>query len=261
MSGSDPGGSAAREDSTSEPLALVQLVWRRGGRWALLGVTLLFTSLAVLAVVHRSGEAWGDVPTWVAAVTSLLALLAAAFAGLVAYAVLDVELGRDRVAAAERAERREAEQRAQAGKVAAWYATWDGEAPFGPLAPPPSLQANQVYGAVIRNGSELPVYEIRKPGIGKATLAIHVAHKLRDEFPDGQMYANLRGGEVKAADPASVLAGFLRELDVDGRDIPEDLDERARMYRTLLAGQRVLLVLDNAVDENQVRPYVDPRHR
>lgn len=95
-----------------------------------------------------------------------------------------------------------------------------------------------------------------KPGIGKTTLAIHVAHKLRDEFPDGQMYANLRGGEVKAADPASVLAGFLRELDVDGRDIPEDLDERARMYRTLLAGQRVLLVLDNAVDENQVRPLL-----
>jgi hypothetical protein len=53
-----------------------------------------------------------------------------------------------------------------------------------------------------------------------------------------------------------VLAGFLRELGVDGSDIPEALDERSRMYRTLLAGCRVLVVLDNAVDESQVRPLL-----
>jgi hypothetical protein len=95
-----------------------------------------------------------------------------------------------------------------------------------------------------------------KPGVGKTTLAIHVAYKIRDKFPDGQIYANLRGGATRTADPAAVLASFLRELDVDGNDIPESLDERARMYRTLLAGRRVLVVLDNAVDESQVRPLL-----
>ena len=58
------------------------------------------------------------------------------------------------------------------------------------------------------------------------------------------------------ADPADVLAGFLRELGVDGGDIPEGIDERARMYRAQLAGQRVLVVLDDAADESQVRPLL-----
>ncbi len=106
-------------------------------------------------------------------------------------------------------------------------------------------------------GTAIPVAVISgKPGAGKTTLAIHVAHKIRDEFPDGQMYANLRGGEKRTADAAGVLAGFLRDLDVDGNDIPEGLDDRSRMYRTLLAGRRVLVVLDNAVDESQVRPLL-----
>lgn len=93
-----------------------------------------------------------------------------------------------------------------------------------------------------------------KPGVGKTTLAIHVAHKVRQTFPDGQLYSNLRGGEPIPADPFAVLAGFLRELDVD--DIPESLDERARIYRMLLAERRILVVLDNASDETQVRPLL-----
>lgn len=118
-------------------------------------------------------------------------------------------------------------------------------------------QVRELAGFLSAPRTTIPVTVISgKPGVGKTTLAIHVAHKVRDEFPDGQMYANLRGGDATAADPAGVLAGFLRELEVDGNDIPEGLDERSRMYRTLLAGRRVLVVLDNAVDESHVRPLL-----
>ena len=93
-------------------------------------------------------------------------------------------------------------------------------------------------------------------GTGKSTLAIHVAHRIGGGFPDGQLYANLRRAEVGPLDPADVLAGFLRELGVDGADIPEGIAERSRMYRAQLAGLRVLVVLDDASDEAQVRPLL-----
>ncbi|HEY6790755.1 MAG TPA: NB-ARC domain-containing protein, partial [Trebonia sp.] len=93
-------------------------------------------------------------------------------------------------------------------------------------------------------------------GSGKSALAIHVAHGIGRDFPGGQLYATVRGADAGAQDPADVLAGFLRELGVDGDDIPEGTDERARMYRAQLAGQRVLVVLDDAADEAQVRPLL-----
>ncbi|MCS7476188.1 BTAD domain-containing putative transcriptional regulator [Umezawaea endophytica] len=92
-----------------------------------------------------------------------------------------------------------------------------------------------------------------KPGAGKSTLAMHVAHAVRDQFPDGQLYATLRGVQAVRADPAEVLAGFLRALGVADPALPADLDERAQLYRTLLADQRVLVVLDDAADERQIR--------
>lgn len=110
---------------------------------------------------------------------------------------------------------------------------------------------------LLRSSTAVPIAAISgKPGIGKTTLAIHVAHTVRDQFPDGQIYCNLHGAEAQDADPAEVLAGFLRDLDVDCQDIPTGLDERARMYRTRLAGQRILVVLDNAANESQVRPLL-----
>jgi DNA-binding SARP family transcriptional activator len=93
-------------------------------------------------------------------------------------------------------------------------------------------------------------------GLGKTTLAVHVAHRLRTRFPDGQLYANLRGASDQPATPADVLARFLRELAVDGAQVPASEDERAALYRTRLAGRRILVVLDDARDAAQVRPLV-----
>jgi DNA-binding SARP family transcriptional activator/transcriptional regulator with XRE-family HTH domain len=97
---------------------------------------------------------------------------------------------------------------------------------------------------------------VGKAGVGKTTLAIHAAHQLRSLFPDGQLYVNLRGVEAQALDPAEVLGGFLRALGVDGRLLPIDVDDRARLYRSLLADRRALVLLDNAADAAQVRPLL-----
>src|ERR1019366_607487 len=67
--------------------------------------------------------------------------------------------------------------------------------------------------------------------------AVHVAHRLRRRFPDGQLYVNLRGASDQPAAPSDVLARFLRELGVDGTQIPESEDERAALYRTRPAGR------------------------
>ncbi len=93
-------------------------------------------------------------------------------------------------------------------------------------------------------------------GVGKTTLAVHVAHRLRSRFPDGRLYVGLRGTDAAPADPADVLGRLLRRLGVDGAAIPEDPDERAELYRARLDGRRVLIVLDNAADEPQVRPLL-----
>lgn len=93
-------------------------------------------------------------------------------------------------------------------------------------------------------------------GVGKTTLAVHAAHQLSDQFPDGQLYVNLRGVGAQPLDPAGVLARFLRALGVDGSAIPDDVEERAAMYRSRLAGRRVLVLLDNASGEAQLRPLL-----
>jgi transcriptional regulator with XRE-family HTH domain/tetratricopeptide (TPR) repeat protein len=95
-----------------------------------------------------------------------------------------------------------------------------------------------------------------KAGVGKTALAVHVGHQLRSCFPDGQLYVNLRGVERQPLEATAVLARFLRALGVDGAAIPEDPEEREAMYRARLAGRRVLVVLDNAASEEQVRPLL-----
>jgi DNA-binding SARP family transcriptional activator/tetratricopeptide (TPR) repeat protein len=94
-------------------------------------------------------------------------------------------------------------------------------------------------------------------GVGKTALAVHWAHRHAGHFPDGQLYADLRGfGAGRVLPAADALAGFLRALGGPDRDIPESIAERAKRYRTLLAGRRMLIVLDNARDEAQVRPLL-----
>jgi DNA-binding SARP family transcriptional activator len=93
-------------------------------------------------------------------------------------------------------------------------------------------------------------------GLGKTSLAVHAAHRLRRKFPDGQLYVDLLGATSTPLSPGDVLARFLRDLGVDGRQIPVDEDERAGRYRTALAKRRMLVVLDNARDAAQVRPLL-----
>ncbi len=94
-------------------------------------------------------------------------------------------------------------------------------------------------------------------GVGKTALAVHWAYRVAQRFPGGQLYVNLRGYDPGAPVPAEeALAGFLRALGVPDRDIPADPDERASRYRSLLAGRRILVVLDNAWSADQVRPLL-----
>ena len=90
-------------------------------------------------------------------------------------------------------------------------------------------------------------------GLGKTTLAVHAAHQVRAQFPDGQLYVDLLGASAQPAQPGEVLARFLRDLGVDGDKVPAHDDERAALYRTRLTGRRVLILLDNARDAAQVR--------
>jgi DNA-binding SARP family transcriptional activator len=98
---------------------------------------------------------------------------------------------------------------------------------------------------------------VGKPGTGKSALATHVAHRLREkDFPDGQLYCDLRGTSGNPATANEVLRRFLRALSIPRPAIPESPDERAEMYRTLLASRRVLVVLDDAASEQQVLPLL-----
>jgi tetratricopeptide (TPR) repeat protein/transcriptional regulator with XRE-family HTH domain len=94
------------------------------------------------------------------------------------------------------------------------------------------------------------------PGVGKSALAVHFAHQVRERFPDGQLFANLRGQQGEGLDPVVVLQQFLRALGMTTEEIPSTLDAAARAYRSRLAGSRTLVVLDNALNETQTRPLL-----
>ncbi len=94
-------------------------------------------------------------------------------------------------------------------------------------------------------------------GVGKTALAVHWAHRVRDRFPDGQLYANLRGHALgRTVPPIEVLAQFLAALEVPAERVPVDVDTAAAMYRTLTTDRKMLVLLDNAADPDQVRPLL-----
>jgi DNA-binding SARP family transcriptional activator len=150
-----------------------------------------------------------------------------------------------------------------------------GEAPAGPwVEPPAQLPADigdftgretpvaHLCKLLVRDGAAsspgaVPIVVVNgAAGLGKTTLAVHAAHQVRTEFPDGQLYVDLHGASPQSADPGEVLARFLRELGVEGDKVPVSDDERSALYRTRLTGRRVLILLDNAKDAAQVRPLL-----
>jgi tetratricopeptide (TPR) repeat protein len=93
-------------------------------------------------------------------------------------------------------------------------------------------------------------------GVGKSALAVHVAQRVAENFPDGQLYANLLGGTANPVPPGQLLFSFLRALGVSPNAIADDLDGRADLFRSHLSNRRVLIVLDDAATESQVAPLL-----
>jgi DNA-binding SARP family transcriptional activator/Tfp pilus assembly protein PilF len=95
-------------------------------------------------------------------------------------------------------------------------------------------------------------------GVGKTALALRFAHQAAARFPDGQLYASLRGFDPSGTptDPGEAIRAFLDALHVPAERIPAGLEARAGLYRSLVADRQMLIVLDNARDEQQVRPLI-----
>jgi DNA-binding SARP family transcriptional activator len=109
----------------------------------------------------------------------------------------------------------------------------------------------------LKASGSAPMWAVTGPGgIGKTALVVHAAHLLREAFPDGQLFVDLRGVDSKPALPTEVLARFLRSLGVPNTTIPEDASERAALYRSALSSRRMLIVLDNAQNGSQLLPIL-----
>ena len=142
--------------------------------------------------------------------------------------------------------------------------------PRGPAQLPPDVfgfvgrdaELAQLAGITAAAGAEPTAVVISAlsgtAGTGKTALAVHWGHRVRGDFPDGQLYVNLRGFDPGGAvlSPSDAVRGFLGALEVPPENIPADLDAQVALYRSLLAGKRMVLVLDNARDSAQVRPLL-----
>jgi tetratricopeptide (TPR) repeat protein len=150
----------------------------------------------------------------------------------------------------------------------------DSRAPL-PELPPPGLLPTAVAGFTGRGEATrtldglLPAEGRPEPaarialicgtaGVGKTALAVHWGHRVRDRFPDGQLYVNLRGFDPadEPLEPATALRLFFDAFGVPAARVPPGIEAQAGLLRSLLAGKRVLVVLDNAHDADQVRPLL-----
>ncbi|MBP2702609.1 tetratricopeptide repeat protein [Microbispora sp. RL4-1S] len=199
-------------------------------------------------------------------------------AGISARSVGEMERGRsprartvELVAAALELAGAERERFIESGRALSWAdrvpnGRTDREKPERPWAAPAQLPADagdftgreREIAAAVQALSETDAAPrtcvvTGAPGIGKTAFAVHVAHQVLSRFADCQLFVNLRGADAAPARPQEVLAGFLRALGVDPGSIPEELDERAALFRTLMSRSQALVVLDNASDEKQVR--------
>ncbi|CCH29463.1 BTAD domain-containing putative transcriptional regulator [Actinosynnema sp. NPDC047251] len=112
-------------------------------------------------------------------------------------------------------------------------------------------EVDLVVGAMRRHGSVCVLSGMA--GVGKSALAVHAAHQCRSDYPDGQLHVDL-GGSGRPVDPAEALAVMLTAL--WGTAVPDTLEDRIRLYRSRIVGKRVLILLDDAVSESQVRPLL-----
>jgi hypothetical protein len=118
---------------------------------------------------------------------------------------------------------------------------------------------DELIGQTAHRGGEAQVRAVvGSPGVGKSALATVWAHRAAGHFPDGQLYVNLKGFGPAARPvlPEQAIRGFLQALGVPSTEIPESPDAQAALYRSVLAGKRALVVLDNARDADQVRPLL-----
>ncbi|MFD5451869.1 ATP-binding protein [Streptomyces sp. NPDC003470] len=144
--------------------------------------------------------------------------------------------------------------------------TATGPAGPGTLALPRDIQDFTARGPALARlldlardtGPDRPVVTVvaGQPGLGKTAFAVHAAHRLAPHFPDGQIALDLHGMDPEPATPRDALARLLGAMGVADAAIPAGTDDRAGLWRSLAAGRRMLLLLDNAVDESQVGPLL-----
>ena len=120
-------------------------------------------------------------------------------------------------------------------------------------------ECKSVLGALARENG-VPVVAISgQPGIGKTALALRAAHQARDRFPDGQLWVQLAGASARPRDPGEVLGELLRAFGVPGSAVPDDHAERASVFRSRVAGRRLLVVADDAASAEQVATLLPER--